>query len=158
MNAGILKLKNAIIAALNAIGRDYGILKKKSDSTSTELSLTKQTVASLEARLTLLEKSFEDDARIKKVDVPGAPILLSKNLNKVLCTVNPKWTIMFIDWREGTNTGWSTYTSTVVNKGGFFQFRFQNCPFALQINSAGELKCYSMDSGQEAFIRSILYR
>lgn len=83
------------------------------------------------------------------------PILLSNNLNKVICTVPGSWHVLYIDWRDGSNTGWSTYTNVVVNRGGFFQFRFQNCPFALQINAAGELKCYSIDSGKEAFIKSV---
>lgn len=85
------------------------------------------------------------------------PIMLSSNLNKVICTVPKQWRIMYIDWRDGSNTGWSTYTNVVVNRGGFFQWRFQNCPFALQINGNGELKCYSMDSGKEAFIKTVLW-
>lgn len=86
------------------------------------------------------------------------PIMLSSNVNKVICTVPKTWKLLYIDWRDGSNTGWSTYTNVVVNRGGFFQWRFQNCPFALQINGNGELKCYSIDSGKEAFIKTVLWQ
>lgn len=110
---------------------------------------------SLEGRVKTLEDKVKKSTGVHTA--LNSPVLLSGNIGKVLCTLPTDWKVMYIDWREGSNTSWSTYTSFMLNKGGFFQFRFQSCPFALQINGQGELKCYSIDSGQEAFIKSVSY-
>lgn len=128
-------------------------LKGKDGSDATvDLTFIETVVKSMQDKIKELE-----DAQLFKVALEG-PILMRPNVGKVLCTVPPKWTKLYIDWRDGSNTGWSTYLDLVINKGGFFQWRFKGCPFALQINGLGQLKCYSIDDGKEGFIKTVQWQ
>lgn len=146
---------------LNSIAEQINGLSTKAtqdiNGLTTQVQSANTSIGDLSNRVTTIENKPVNDSSIKTAYDSGA-ILLSGNLNKTLCVVPKNWKLLFIDWRDGNNTSWSTYTGIVINKGGFFQWRFQNCPFALQINGAGELKCYSLDSGKEAFIKSVQYQ
>lgn len=148
-----------IEADVMAAKSDVQLLKREFDNLRTETnpatSPFNTKLLSLESRVKTLEDKVKKSTGVHTV--LNSPVLLSGNIGKVLCTLPTDWKVMYIDWREGSNINWSTYTSFMLNKGGFFQFRFQSCPFALQINGQGELKCYSIDSGQEAFIKSVSY-
>lgn len=125
---------------------------KDGNNANIDLTPIENMIKALQSKIKELE-----DAQIFK-PILTEPVLIRPNVGKVLCTVPTRWTKLYIDWRDSNNTSWSTYLDLVINKGGFFQWRFKGCPFALQINGNGELKCYSIDDGKEAFIKSVLWQ
>lgn len=144
----------AVIDGFNGDVSSWLASLKGKDGSDANIDLTpiENTVKALQSKI----KELEDAQTFKPILTE--PVLIRPNVGKVLCTVPTKWTKLYIDWRDSNNTSWSTYLDLVINKGGFFQWRFKGCPFALQINGQGELKCYSIDDGKEAFIKSVLWQ